>query len=642
MRSTVTAECYSLGLWRNRGIRRMLAATGVQLCLPGQGEAVAVWGANGRASARAMRAAMRQGKPLLWLEDAPLRSVYPNDPLPIGVWVDHQRLATDASGPSDLEDRLNAAPVPSEAAEHLCALWPAYGLSKFNHWPEGVAPPEGPFVLLVDQMRGDAAVAGAGATADSFARMHAAARAYAEKAGLPLLIRAHPRGAGYLTARDGDWICPMAAHPAHVLQQAAAVFTVSSQLGFEAILHGVRPHVFGAAWYAGWGLSEDQVPMPRRVARLTPEQLVQAALIDHGRWYDPFEARPCDALRAVVLLHGAGRAAQRTAAPITATGISGWKRPAIRALLGRDVRFSPASGRVPFHWATKPGAPKGAVLIEDGPLRSRGLGAALVPPCSIVLDRQGIHFDATRPSEFEAMVRAAETLPRAAHLRADALAQAIIAAGLSKYSLPGRNPQLEGQVLLVPGQVVDDASLRLGGGLVRDNLALLSAARDLHPKAHIAYRPHPDVVAGLRPGAVPDEAVLDHADMILVDTDLSALWPHIERVVTMTSTLGFEALMRGIPVECLGWPFYAGWGQTVDHGPPLPERRRHPVRCTALLHTALIDYPVYRDPVTGRRTAPEVIVSRLAAGEGGAQSLAQRLLSQGQSALTPFGPIWRR
>ena len=39
-----------------------------------------------------------------------------------------------------------------------------------------------------------------------------------------------------------------------------------------------------------------------------------------------------------------------------------------------------------------------------------------------------------------------------------------------------------------------------------------------------------------------------------------------DRVVCMTSLMGFEALLRGIPVTTFGRPFYAGWGLTRDLG----------------------------------------------------------------------------
>jgi hypothetical protein len=50
----------------------------------------------------------------------------------------------------------------------------------------------------------------------------------------------------------------------------------------------------------------------------------------------------------------------------------------------------------------------------------------------------------------------------------------------------------------------------------------------------------------------------------------------VDAVWTMTSTLGFEALLRGKPVVCLGTPFYAGWGLTKDRGPTLPRRAVRP------------------------------------------------------------------
>ena len=46
-----------------------------------------------------------------------------------------------------------------------------------------------------------------------------------------------------------------------LMEGAVAVYTVSSQLGFEAILAGHRPQVFGQPFYAGWGLSEDRNPV---------------------------------------------------------------------------------------------------------------------------------------------------------------------------------------------------------------------------------------------------------------------------------------------------------------------------------------------------------------------------------------------
>jgi capsular polysaccharide export protein len=58
--------------------------------------------------------------------------------------------------------------------------------------------------------------------------------------------------------------------------------------------------------------------------------------------------------------------------------------------------------------------------------------------------------------------------------------------------------------VLVVGQVEDDASIRLGAGVVRTNLGLLTAAAHANPGARIIYKPHPDVEAGLRPGTIAE------------------------------------------------------------------------------------------------------------------------------------------
>ena len=77
----------------------------------------------------------------------------------------------------------------------------------------------------------------------------------------------------------------------------------------------------------------------------------------------------------------------------------------------------------------------------------------------------------------------------------------------------------------------------------------------------------------------------------------------------MTSLLGFEALIRGIPVTVHGRPFYAGWGLTED---------LHPCRAVSagsvsreLLAGALMLYPVYVHGESGLVCPVEVAVQGL-------------------------------
>ncbi|MFN7051474.1 MAG: capsular polysaccharide biosynthesis protein, partial [Gemmobacter sp.] len=208
-----------------------------------------------------------------------------------------------------------------------------------------------------------------------------------------------------------------------------------------------------------------------------------------------------------------------------------------------------------------------------------------------------------------------------------------------------------GYRILVPGQVEDDASIRLGAGTIRTNHALLQAVRAAHPGAVVVFKPHPDVEAGLRPGALPADQLRAEglADVVAQNADPLALIAACDAVWTMTSLLGFEALLRGKPVTCLGAPFYAGWGLTRDLG-PVPERRLraadgHPLPRPDLLqlaHAALIAYPRYFDPLTRRPCPPEVAADRLAAGQIPHPGLANRLLAKAQGLLASRAHLWRR
>ncbi|MFC6760290.1 hypothetical protein ACFQFQ_13630 [Sulfitobacter porphyrae] len=195
----------------------------------------------------------------------------------------------------------------------------------------------------------------------------------------------------------------------------------------------------------------------------------------------------------------------------------------------------------------------------------------------------------------------------------------------------------QGRRILVPGQVEDDASIRTGADAVRTNADLLRAARAAHPEAVILYKPHPDVEAGLRTGGDTAAALADH---VLTRADPIALLGQVDEVWTMTSLLGFEALLREVPVTTLGVPFYAGWGLTRDLGDVPPRRRAEP-GLEGLVHATLIDYPRYLDPVTGMPCPVEVVVARLASGNVPTPGLGNRALSKLQGLLASQSHLWR-
>ena len=364
-----------------------------------------------------------------------------------------------------------------------------------------------------------------------------------------------------------------------------------------------------------------------------PVQLVAACVLLGARYADPFTGRAATCEEFLSLAEDWRRHSTANADIACCVGVSFWKRRRIGAMLG-------AAGTPAFHddpktavavavrrggsiavWPSREPAGLQALAnaanvavrqMEDGFVRSVGLGAEFRPPLSIVLDRIGPYYDATGPSDLEAILAATAFEPALLD-RAAALRARMVLDGVTKYNLSGAatlDPQPGRRVVLVPGQVADDKSVLLGGAGARPGLDLLRAVRARCPEAFIAYKPHPDVDAGFRAGALPDADVLHWADQIVRGGSMAALLERVDEVHTLTSLTGFEALLRHKPVTAYGQPFYAGWGLTTDVNPPTRRTRR--LTLDALVAGTLILYPRYIDPVTTLPCGPEQVLDRLA------------------------------
>lgn len=303
---------------------------------------------------------------------------------------------------------------------------------------------------------------------------------------------------------------------------------------------------------------------------------------------------------------GGGPLRSLAAPPGGLDGVLGWGlKP-----LARTARLVAALRGLPY-WTA-----------EDGLLRSVGLGKSGVPSISVVVDDIGIHIDARRPSRLELLCL--EAPDPALRQRASALRRSLVAQRLTKYNhLPDRplglGPAPAGRRILLVDQVFGDRSIE-GACADAAAFAAMVAAAEAVPGATLYARMHPDVAAGYvagylapllggRPGIVPiDGAVATHAVLDAVD-----------EVWTVSSQMGFDALLRGMPVRCFGVPFYAGWGLTDDRAAgPLAQAalaRRAPRRLDLddLVAAALIAYPLYACPDTGQPITPEAAVERLVA-----------------------------
>ena len=309
---------------------------------------------------------------------------------------------------------------------------------------------------------------------------------------------------------------------------------------------------------------------------------------------------------------------------IYALGFSWWKRTSVcSCFTGSQVHFISNVGQIPpgatvAVWGQRvlPGMPEGVqvVRLEDGFLRSVGLGADLTRPVSWVLDRTGIYFDATRPSDLEQLLQQTDFSADQLLKRAAALRQRLVDSSLTKYNVGTavwQRPAAISRVILVPGQVESDASLAYGAPGIKTNMALLQAVRAAHPDAFLVYKPHPDVLAGLRAQGQAEDQANTWCDEQVTDVTMGALLSQVDELHTMTSLAGFEALLRGKRVVCYGQPFYSGWGLTEDMLPV--DRRTRRLRLEELIAGSLLLYPCYMSRHTGRLITAEQALDELLA-----------------------------
>lgn len=422
-----------------------------------------------------------------------------------------------------------------------------------------------------------------------------------------------------LAAASGATVLRGTFDPWSVACQAREVWAASnSELATVAALLGKPVRLFDG--------TEPLARQPDLVAELMKSLSGQS-------FASPFGGQPWSVIRAVEQLGEWRRLIESNRDFRAVYGIARWKRVTVDPLLWDGtgpVRHSREAAKdlepraLVAAWKSRTPPALLAELqsrrtkiaeIEDGMIRSVGLGANCVPPLSIIVDRAGIYFDPNQSSELEALLEFGE-LPLNWVKRAALLRERLVKAGISKYEqaeVTKPTHVSHKRRILVTGQVEDDRSVLSAGGNCT-NLELLARARRLEPDAWIIYKPHPDVEAGHRKGHVPDAEVLHQANAIERKAPIAALLDQVDAVHVITSLAGFEALLRGKTVTTHGQPFYSGWGLTTDLAPANPRRTRKR-SLDELIAATLIGYPRYVDPVTRLPCPPEVLVRRIAMGQ---------------------------
>jgi len=610
------------------------------------------WGRK-KSGLRAVELAKKHNTSYVLLEDGFIRSLglgAKGSPS-FSLIEDDVGIYYDATQPSKLENILNSYDFRSDTnlmqnAKEAITFIKTHHISKYNNAPDieddFFKDDAGPKVLIIAQTAGDASLEYG--MVDDYTTQDMVNAALDENPKSTVYLKVHPDVLSGKKESDIDLesldsrikIITQNANPISLLKHFEKVYTKTSGMGFEALLVGGECVCFGMPFYAGWGITDDRSRCKRRKRVLSIEEVFAAAYILYIRYHNPYTHKPSDIFDTIKSIVKYRDVNKQNNGKLFFFGFSLWKRkntalffPPLQentihfcSTLEDALRKGMDEESKIYIWGMKPfpeleqyAREHGIDInrVEDGFVRSFSLGSDLTKAYSVVVDSRGIYFDPRQESDLEHILNTADFDEELLE-RSRALQRYLVENRISKYNIH-RDKSLsllgfrEGQrVALVPGQVEDDASIIYGADGM-SNLELLQRARENAPEAYIIYKPHPDVLAGNRKGHIPPDEALRYADTIITDTSLDSVLEVSDEVHTMTSLVGFEALIRGKRVYTYGLPFYAGWGLTIDaKSCPRRTTRRS---LDELVTAALILYPRYLHPKTNRLCEIEALLEAI-------------------------------
>ncbi|EAJ1276498.1 capsular polysaccharide biosynthesis protein [Campylobacter lari] len=586
------------------------------------------WGRK-KSGLKAIELAKKHNAKFLLLEDGFLRSLnlgVENSPS-FSIVKDEVGIYYDATASSKLENILNIYEFSTEELEQAkkaIELIKKEKLSKYNNnlcIPKELFGANEERILIITQVANDASLKFG--LADSFSTQEIINDTIKENPNAKIYIKIHPdvlsgKKQSDFNAQDLPSKCVVIKenyNPIELLSHFKKVYTKTSGMGFEALMLGCECVCYGVPFYAGWGLTQDKQACKRRLKKRSLEEVFYATYILYSEYFNPYLNQKSDIFDTIYTLAKYKKIEQANSNALYFLGFTLWKRwfmkPFFKAKNNKIIFLNLPSELYKaklnpedkiFIWGKKYNKTLLAkdfsneiFLVEDGFLRSVFLGSDLTRPFSLIIDSKGLYVDPSKPSDLEDILQNHE-FDESLRQRAKKLITTITQNKFSKYNglkHEKLNFNTNKKIILIPAQVEDDASMILGGAGF-DTLKLLQSVRETNENAFIVFKPHPDVLSGNRKGLKDKSIILKYCDEIIENVSIDSAINACDEVHTITSTSGFDALLRGKKVVVYGKPFYAGWGLTSDLY-EIPRRTRV-LSLEELVAGVLILYPRYIHP----------------------------------------------
>ncbi|EJF6994204.1 capsular polysaccharide biosynthesis protein, partial [Campylobacter jejuni] len=569
----------------------------------------------------------------LGVENSPSFSMVKDD---IGIYY-------DATAPSKLENLLNTYEFKDEEikqAKKAIELIKKYKISKYNNnldIPDDYFQKDEKRVLIITQTANDASLEFG--LAKGFKTVDMIKDAIKENPKSKIYIKIHPDVLSGKKQSDLDInslpkeciLITENFNPVALLEFFDKVYTKTSGMGFEALMQECECICYGMPFYAGWGLTKDKLECKRRMQKRSLEEVFYVAYILYAEYFNPCLNQKSNIFDTIQTLAKYKDIEKVNSNKLFMLGFTLWKRHFIKPFFkAKDneiiflnsikslVRYKLKEDDKFFIWGKKYDentlknlllvkakeqnltnfTPK-VSLVEDGFIRSISLGSDLTRPFSLIVDDKGLYIDPNKASKLEELLQN-EIFDENMLNRAKNIIKILLENRFSKYNGLKHedlkiNAKIGQKIILIPAQVEDDASMILGGfGL--STLDLLKEVRAKNQDAYIIFKPHPDVLSGNRVGLKDETLILEFCDEIVKDCSIDSAIKIADEIHTITSTSGFDALLRAKKVFAYGMPFYAGWGLTKDKY--RCERRTRKLSLEELVAGALIAYPRYINPKT--------------------------------------------